>query len=456
MRWAVSAVGEQQKRVRLHADYYVGAHRLMIQEKRLEQVFGKLFADFRLNLCGAVVDALADRLQISSFSAGDSESADAQDVWKKNRMRRRAGQVHQAAIASGDSHCLVWPDRMGNPIIYPQKPTEVCVEYDPESPGKIVRAAKLWKERDGVHYLTLYYPDRVEKYQTKTKIEGLKGGSTAPANFQPRRVEGERWPLPNRYERVPIFHFGNASDLGEVGVSELRDAIPVQDGLNKSVFDMLVAGEFMAYPQRYAMNIEVKTRKNPLTGEDEPINPFRAGPERVWIANSGGGEQPQIGQLAAADIEKMLKVKQGWSLDMAQVTMTPPHYFMLPSGLVSGESQKTAEQKLDSKVTDRQIAFGDTWADLMAFAVRILRGRASDGLELDTNWKDTKPRNQIEEWQIVRQKLDAGVSNDQVLREQGYEQDQIKQFREENAKGGLGQAPAARVPQVPDLSFGES
>lgn len=466
IRWAVSAIAAQNKRVRLYAEYYQGKHRLMIQQERLRSIFGELFANFRLNLCSAVVDALADRLQVQGFSdpradeerkareeAGqpdgvqpEAETEDildageiAQEIWKRNRMRRRMGQIHQSAISAGEAFVLVWPDKQGNPIVYPQKPTEIALEYDPESPGRIVRAAKLWKEKDGSHRLNLYYPERIEKYETRVKVSG---GATSYQNFEVRRVPGEAWPLPNIHGQVPLFHFANNSDLGEAGVSELRDAIPVQDGLNKSVFDMLVGGEFMAYPQRYAMNIEVKTRRNDRTGEEEPINPFKAGPERVWALTGGQGDQaPQVGQLPAADIEKMLKVKQGWSLDMAQVTQTPPHYFMLSTNFVSGESQKTAEQKLDAKVEDRQVAFGDTWADLMALAVRMLRGGSMDGLELDTNWADTKPRNRLEEWQIAALKLDAGVSNDQILREQGYEQEQIDKFKEENSQGGLGQAP---------------
>lgn len=418
IRWAVGAIGARQQEYRRYLDYYSGVHPLMVSPIRLERLFGKMFRDFRLNLCSSVVDALTDRLHVASFS-GDGEE-EALVIWKRNRMRSRQGHVHQKAVGAGDAYVLVWPDAIGDPILHPQEPTEAAVDYDEESPGTIKRAAKLWKAAEG-HRLTLYYPDRIEKYETPMKTHGSALGAI---NWRERTVEGEPWPLPNLYGTVPMFHFGNRTDVGRYGVSELRDALPVQDGLNKAVMDMLISGEFQAYPQRYALNIEVK--KDAL---GNPINPFQAGPEKMWVLT--GGENVQLGQFAAADTSKLMEVKQGWSLDMAQVSHTPAHYFFLPSGLVSGESQKTAEQKLDSKVSDRTAEFGDVWAALMALAVRMSRGEASAPLELDCNWKNLKPRNETEEWTIAGQKKALGVSRRQILREQGYSDEQIDQFIEE-------------------------
>lgn len=439
IKWAVSKLGGKQPDYRKHLDYYNGNHQLMIHEDRLEKVFRGMFKSFRLNLCVAVVDALVDRLQIQSFSAGDDEtlSDEAWDIWKKNRMMRRSGSVHQTAIAGADTYVLVWPNAAGYPTLYPNSPLNVTVEYDPESPGVITKAAKLWKE-GGNHYLNLYYPNRIEKYMTDRSE--LVGSALNAQNFRARQVPGEAWPLVNQYNKVPVFHFANNADLAEFGTSELRDAIDVQDGLNKTVLDMLVNGEYQAYPQRYALNIEVKRDH-----EGNPINPFRAGAERVWVLN--GGENTQLGEFQAADSAKTVAVKQDWALSMSQVTMTPPHYFMLPSGIVSGESQKTAEQKLDAKVTDRTIAFGETWADIMAFAMGILRGDSVDGLELDTNWKDTKPRNELEEWQKAVIKEEMGVSRRQILLEQGYTEEQIDQFEEDKAKEA--QERAALAPAIP-------
>jgi hypothetical protein len=421
IRWAVAAIGGRQADYRRYLDYYSGKHPLMVSKERLRRVFGEMFKNFRLNLCAAVVEALTDRLHVSSFSGDEAEEA--LRIWKRNRMRLRQGHVHRKAVSAGDSYVLVWPNSAGEPVIHPQEPTEVVVEYEEDSPGRIRRAAKLWKDVAGGHRLTLYYPDRIEKYETPMKTYGSALG---PVNWRERVVDDEQWPLANLYETVPVFHFGNRADVGSYGVSELRDALPVQDGLNKAVLDMLISGEFQAYPQRYALNIQI--RKD---AEGNPINPFKAGPEKMWVLD--GGENVQLGQFAAADTAKLMEVKQGWALDMAQVSHTPAHYFFLPSGLVSGESQKTAEQKLDSKVSDRTAEFGDVWAAVMALAIQMEWGEQSRPPELEANWANLKPRDLRNEWEIAATKVELGVSKAQVLREQGYTEEQLEQFRRENA-----------------------
>jgi hypothetical protein len=244
---------------------------------------------------------------------------------------------------------------------------------------------------------------------------------------------------------VPVFHFPNNADIGQWGVSELWDALAVQDMLNYLAFNMLVGVEFQSFRQRYAVGIEVPRSEE--TGQ--PVNPFKAGPEQVWIAEGADGSTPSFGEFSAADLNMLDNVKRSAALDMAQVTQTPPHYFFSTSNLVSGESQKTAEQKLDAKVTDRQIAFGDVWAQVMALAVAIESNVPFQSVELDVNWKDTKPRNEKESWEIAQIKSALGVSREQILREQGYTDEQIEEFQAEaQASGVVSSETMSRTGQI--------
>lgn len=407
----------------------------MMSDTRLAKIFGTLFDDFRLNLCQPVVDSLADRLSISSFSTGDDGDEDeaALEIWKRNRMRRRAGQVHMEAIATGDAYVIVWPDpgNLGNATIYPQSPESMAVEYDEGTPGLIIRAAKLFSDAEGRDRVTVYYPDRIERYATPPKATSYDSTSGA---YSPYEEDGGSVTV-NPYGVVPVFHFANNADLGGFGVSELYNAIPVQNALNFQAFHTLVGTEFQGFRQRWATGIEIARDV-----DGNPVNPFTSGPERVWVAGATDGAEARFGEFGAADLNQLDTVKKSWALDMAQVTQTPPHYFFSASNLVSGESQKTAEQKLDAKVKDRQEAFGDTWAAAVALAIRMESGLASDGLELDANWADTKPRNELESWQVAMLKAELGVSKEQILREMGYTDDQIEKFRKED--GGPGQAPS--------------
>lgn len=383
-------------------------------------------------------------------------------------MRRRAGHVHQEAIASGDAYVLVWPDPEDEPTFYPQSGHEVVVSYDKERAGEIVKAAKIWREdlstktitgvgvnqrtvpggkKSGVR-LNLYYPDRIEKYAA---LEGKASEWPKADAFKPYDSEeaGEdSWKMPNEWGMVPIFHFANNADTGEYGSSELVDAVPVQDALNYKYFSLLVGVEYVSLPQRYLINVEDPT-KNPDGTDRDPHNPepFEGGADRLWAfqglpRQSGqdeGDHPPQVGQLPPADLDKFKGVINLAAQNMAIVTGTPVHHFLPttegPSTPASGESQKTSDTKLQNKVVDREISFGDTWAAAMALAVRMKRGLtlsvpggAGEDVKLTTEWRDTRPRNEREQWDIAEKKLRVGVPRKRILMELGYTEDEVMEF----------------------------
>jgi hypothetical protein len=390
----------------LYRRYYEGEHRLAFATEKYRSAFGGLFAEFADNLCPRVVDALADRLQIVDFGieqpASNRRPADmlggvqpdapaqsnsaAMELWTANRMDQRAGQTMQEALIEGDSYLLVWPENApgsrtdGLPTFYPQSAAEVYVHYDVERPGVIQWAAKLWFDEPGKRWrITLYYPDRIEKWVT---VGRSLATPTSAARFIRYTEDGAPWPIPNEYDTVPMFHFANNTRrLGLPGASELQHIIPLQDALNKAVTDMLVTMEFSAYRQRWISGIEI--RYDPLT--NLPINPFNPGADRIWFA----GENATFGEFAQTDLSQFLAVQDNFRTEIARVSATPLHYFMLTAGnFPSGEAMKTAEAPFAAKVADRQITFGNVWEDVVSLALRM---EGQPDVRLTTVWKDTTP-----------------------------------------------------------------
>lgn len=448
IRWALDTLRKRTEVAARYRGYYDGdGQPSMMDEERRREVFGHLFHAFRLNLCTPVVDALADRLQISGFSeeragvgesAGDqageesantpgsapaessARSGDREDpadvVWRRNRMHAQAGRVHQESIACGDSYVIVWPDGDGRATLYVQSAHDACVRYSKDLPGEIIMAAKRWTLPDGSRRLNLYYRDRLEKYMAP----GNESKDEPKADsYQMHADEAEVWPLPNEWDRVPVFHFANNAPLGDFGASELREAVSVQDMVNKSVLDVLVGSEFQAFRQRYAIGLEVPI--DPVTGAPKK-DALRAGAERLLLF---AGEDVKVGEFGAMDLTQVIELWRQGAVAMAQVTGTPVHHFVMATGLVSGESQKTAEGRLDTKVKDRTRDFGEAWARVMALAVLIDTGR---DISYGTNWADTKPRNEKEAWEVAEIKKSLGVSERQLLSELGYTPEQIEGF----------------------------
>jgi hypothetical protein len=379
--------------------YYDGRHDLAFATEKFQNTFGSLFREFALNLCPIVCDAVRDKLRITGFSA-ESKGADrlsdaANYIWRRNRMETRAGEAHKEALRCGDAYLIVWPNARGEAVIYPNRAANMAVFYDEDSPGTITLAAKRWRVETGGERLNLYYADRIEKY---TSADGGGDKFTRDAVVK------------NPYGVVPVFHLANNSDVGSLGRSELDAAIPVQDGLNKSVLDMLVAMEFAAYRQRWAAGIELDYDK-----DGKPVAPFRAGVEHLWISEN---PDARFGDFEAARLDQFLKVKDSFRVDMATVTGTPLHYFLQnASGFPSGESLRRAESRFLAKVRDRQAAFGEVWADVMSFALRIETGRTAD---LRTLWEDAAPLSEKEKLANLLMKRQLGIPQQRLVNEAGY------------------------------------
>ncbi len=376
--------------------YYAGNHDLAFATEKFRNTFGTLFREFALNLCPAICDAVRDKLRVTGFSVDhigkpnrpDTDvGREARRIWHTNRMRSRAAGVHTEALKNGDAYAIIWPNSRGRATIYPNRAATCTVIYDDEQPGKIVRAAKYWRMSDKRIRLNLFYADRIEKYISINTSDGLLpdasgfqpfgGGDTGtssgipgyfPASTRPvlaaSLVPASDSVIPNPYGVVPVFHFANNADLGLPGRSEIEPAIPIQDGLNKSMLDMLVAMEFSAFRQRWAAGIEIDYDQ-----DGKPITPFRAGVDHVWMSQNA---DTKFGDFETANLEQFLKVKDSFRIDMALVTGTPLHYFT-PNlqGSHSFESLKKSETRFLAKVRNRHESFGQVWSDVMEFALAI-------------------------------------------------------------------------------------
>ena len=372
--------------------YYRGDHDLAFATEKFENAFGSLFRAFALNLCPAVCDAVKDKLRVTGFGVddagkeiepqrrGDAEKPHdtAGTIWQRNRIGIRAGEVHKEALKNGDAYLIVWPNERGGAVMYPNRAATCEVFYDEEQPGRILWAAKYWQAHDKRIRMNLFYPDRIEKYVSREPSETLYCDPTDVVPFLDS-IQNPKSVIQNPYRVVPVFHFANNSDIGRPGVSELEPAIPVQDGLNKSVLDMLVAMEYSAYRQRWVAGIEIKD--DPNTGK--PEEQLKAGAAHLWVSSN---PETKFGDFDSADLEQFLKVKDGFRLDIASVTGTPLHYLQPQTqAMPSGESQRRAESRFIAKVRDRQAAFGQVWSDAMEFALRI---EGVDDARLTTQWED--------------------------------------------------------------------
>ncbi|MDQ3514554.1 MAG: phage portal protein, partial [Chloroflexota bacterium] len=275
LAWAVGAFRDVDRAARyaLAARYLDGDQDLAFATSKYESAFGSLFKAFSYNRCLSVVDAHTDRLQVEGFTAADETVAErAMEIWDRNRMPIRFNEFVGEGLSVGDSYLLVWPDDDGRATIWPQAASNVRVHYSDERPGLVTSATKTWTLHDGRMRLNVYTSNLIERFVTKTKA--LSGIPASTRSFEP--YEDDAPAITIHPWGIPVAHYANNGRTGAYGRSELRDVIPLQDAINKTMTDMLVAMELMAYPQRVILGMD---NADPETGD--AIQKFVAGMSRI-------------------------------------------------------------------------------------------------------------------------------------------------------------------------------
>jgi hypothetical protein len=444
--WAIEDVRARARALSLYKDYDEGRHRLLFATEKYRNTFGDLFREFADNMCDDVVDGITDRLQIVGWGAGSDKELNGalDDAWERIKGEARTGAIHRHGFRDGDGFAIVQEAADGLGRVYKQDPRVMAIRYSTEDPDEKELVGKVWKAR-GRYRVTLYYPDRIEKYASR----GVGAGGDLPkaAAFQllapgdPALKDDED--ATTEVEGIPVYHFPNG-ELSAYGRSLLENVIPLQDALNKTVADMLVNNEFTAYPQRHASGIQVE--RDEVTGLEK--DPFvKSGPGTIIRT---GNKDAKFGQFDASSPEGFLAVIDSFRLEIARKGYLPPHTIQMRSGSStppSGIALLVAEGRTIKVAKDRQRDWGGEHQAMMANVVSIDLNTTVDPADLDLNWAPPETRDMKALLEELVLKVDLGLPERQALIEAGYDADDVDEWLGEAQAQGDAEVVAMSVLQ---------
>jgi len=410
-------------------DYHDGRHRLAFTSQKFRDAFGGMFSAFADNWCQLVVDAVEERLNVEGFRHGNDpkSDADAWQIWQRNGLDAESQLAHSEALIKGDAYAIVWGDADGQPKVSIESPRDVVVAFAPGDRKTRVAALKRWRDDDGMH-ATLFTPDFVFKFEKDDSANG---------DWLPDTEDGMPWPMPNPLGVVPVVPITNRGSLTSAyGVSEFLNVIPQQDAVNKLLADMLVASEFIAYPQRYVTGMEIPIDEN--TGR--ATAPFNVSLDKLLIAEDPAAK---FGSLSAGDLGNYVTGIETLVQHIASQTRTPPHYFFLGGNFPSGDAIKSAETGLVAKSRRKMRFFGESWEEVMRLCFKVLGDPRGDLQDSETIWADPEYRSEAELADALIKRSAIGVPQQQLWEDAGYSQTQISRFKAMQAEDMLNQALAA-------------
>lgn len=445
-------------------EYYDGIHNSALTDRVRQFLDVSRDADFTVNYCPMVVNAKADRLQVTGFSVEDDDTLSEQlwSWWRKNRMDRLQGIVHRSAIRDGDTFVLVeWDDVANMPRFYYEPAFAgdgVMVYYSEERRNEIEFASKSWRIEHGrtagkARRLNLYFANRIEKY--------ISNDDTAKGRYMPYTEDDDtelydghlgtcavHWWTDNGTESgqplgVPIVHFKHDDSGDEMGTSHIAKVIPLQDALNKTMIDLIAAADTEGFRLLVGYGTDawsgVKVGPGSIASVSIPVS------------------EAKLEAIPAGNLSQLQNVYNSLVMEIARITGTPMSYFQ-SSGQVAAEgTMKQQEIALVSQVKKAQTDFGNAWEDAFTIALRLANAFGTDAnfdmdALIETVWEQAESRNDKEQAETLAIKVDKlGVSKEQAQTEMGYDATQREAFAREKLRNqALAIRQFATSPQAPE------
>lgn len=367
--------------------YYRGQHREPYTPQTATREFRELVHRSTTNLTRLIVNTLTQRLIVDGFRSSKTSVEDAPqwEWWQANGMDARQKALYDEVAKNGYAGMIVFPPGPGDdaPIMRPVSPREWWLGFDDYS--------------DDWPILALKQPAR----------------PTEPAN--PRPPDYEVWHVLDERARyvvqthgrevvivsedvhdlghVPVVPYRNAWDLTRYPTGEIEAAIAVQDRLNQTVFDLLVAQTYAASPQKWATGMAL-----PTGPDGKPIIEMRAWAKSLWLTSD---ENAKFGSLPEANLKNIVEAIEQALRMYGLMTQTPPHYLLGDLVNLSAEALLAADTTLAKKVGDHQVLLGEAHEQMFRLAGKAMGDDdAATDTEAQVWWRDTEPRS-------IAQQVDA-------------------------------------------------
>jgi hypothetical protein len=236
---------------------------------------------------------------------------------------------------------------------------------------------------------------------------------------------------------VPLIPLENTPDLLTGGKSDLKPAVSLNDAANKFFSDMIVASEYIAFPQRVVTGVELP--RDPITGEVLEDTQLRAAVSRMWAFE---GADVQATSLPPGQLGQYVEGVDLAVQHLAAQTRTPPHYLLSRLVNLSGDALVAAETGLVARCNRKTIDFSDPWEESLRISFKW-RALARDGwsgsgrdllrsemTDAETIWKDTENRDPITLTQSLTMLQAIGVPQQILWEKAGFSPQQIKRMKQ--------------------------
>lgn len=306
------------------------------------------------------------------------------EIFMANRLGARQHGLHRSVMKYGLAYAVVLPGKP-QPVIRPVSPRRLTALYadqvDDEWPVYAVEEAELQTPRGLRRVITLY--DSQRRY-----ILTGKAGSNDLTLADPSDplLDGKPVVTEHGLGVCPVVRFLHEVDLdGELDVKgEVEPLIPLQDQINTTTFNTMMAQQYGAFRQRWVTGMVVADENG------NPQEPFRAGVDRLMVAES---TETKFGEFGATSLKDYLDAREASIRHMSTISQVPPYHLLGQIANLSAEALAAARDGLDRRIEEAQGILAEPWKQTLQLASQAAGDTVnSSDPHAVIMWRDTGAR----------------------------------------------------------------
>lgn len=368
---------DEQPRLKRIAKYMRNEHDSVYVPRGARAEYRWLIERARTNILPLVVTVVAQNMYVDGYRpAGSDANAEPWATWQANRMDARQHGIHRSVLTYGAAYAVVMPGTPV-PVITPFSPRLMTAVYaDPVNDEWPIYAVedRLENTPTGKRRVVRLYDDQARYTLTGT----ADGSQLAPGDGA--------WVMEHKLGVCPVVRYVNTQDLdGDGVIGEIEPLIEVQDQLNMTTFNLLMAQQYAAFRQRWVTGMAP-----PRDEHENPVEPFRAAVDRLFVAEDA---DTKFGEFSQTDLDGYLKSQEATIRHAATISQVPPYHLLGEMVNLSAEALAAARDGLDRKTDERESLCGESHEQTLRLAGLAAGNEAAwQDTSAQVVWRDTSAR----------------------------------------------------------------
>jgi hypothetical protein len=389
----LSILQRDEDRLQRIDDYLQGDHDDPYMPRLADDEYKLLAKRSISNWLPLLVGTPAQALYVDGIRTGtgantalDSDSA-AWKHWQGSRLDARQLAVHRGALTYGHSFTLTEKLKNGKIRTKGLSALRTTAVYEDAANDDTPFAAltvTAWPKGDSWGKARMF--DAKFEYVVRFKSYGQADGELLVGTG-----------VAHGASECPVTRFAAYVDLEGRTLGVIEPMIALQNRINQTVFDLLVAQTYGSFKVRTVTGMAPPVQRDAESGE--PVLDENGNPQPIPINHNAKrflfAEDPEVkfGSLDETPLGGYIESIDMSIRHLAAISQTPPHHLLGQIANLSAEALQAAETALSRKIAEFRVAFGESWERVFRLATEMAGEElAEDAYSAEVLWRDMESR----------------------------------------------------------------